>query len=246
MLLLFKRASRVSMTPLKTYSPVSTTPEKETLPVSMTTAKPSFASVNDTGETPHMLLDHPRYSNLKLINSFNDKDTEPICLRTCLFLNLSVSEAICIRTYLFLNLLCFRIYLFPNSFVSKSICFQIYLFPNLSVSESICFWIFQFPNLSVSEPICIRIYLFPNLSVSESSLFPNRSPQSALSLLAQDDRQPLLARPVAKMVTKQVNPSKFGIFQVRFLSSSVSVKLGICQVWSVKFGSVKFCICQVQ
>jgi hypothetical protein len=98
-------------------------------------------------------------------------------------------------------------YPIPNLSDSEPVRFRTYTIPNLSDSEPIRFRTYSIPNLSDSEPIRFRTYPIPNLSDSEPIRFQTSLiPQSPLPLPAHNDHQPLLARPVAKLGTKQSTP----------------------------------------
>ncbi len=123
----------------------------------------------------------------------NLPDSEPFWFGTCLIPNLPDSESDWFRIWLTLNM--------PDSgpiWLSDSEMWsQNYLIPILSDcepydSKPIWYWTNQIPKLRPvrGQPLCVP-----------------------LSLQSCDDRQTLLTHPVAKLATKQVNPSSLSPYQ---------------------------------
>jgi hypothetical protein len=156
-----------------------------TLPVSMKPVKPSFTGVNDTSETPHMLLNSPRYSNTKFTQRFQWQWEK---YQTYLILNLSGTESLWYWTYLVpipsdTKHIRYRTYLFLSLSVSDPIWYWIHLIPNLpdinlwyqtnqisnlSDTKPIRYWTYQISNLSDTDHVRYQTYLIPNLSDTET------------------------------------------------------------------------------
>ncbi len=125
--------------------------------------------------------------------------------------DLSDTEPIRFQTYQIPNLSDYQTYQIPN--------FQI---SNLSDTEPARYQIYQIPNLSDAKPISFRSYQILYLSDNEPTTYWAVSPSPFKSL---DDRQPLLAWPMAKLGgRKKVHSSSLSHGdEVQYLISSVCI-----------------------